>query len=98
MSLGRFNTPLALIRDRFIIACGGQVNESSATSQCEAYDIETNNWFSISSLQMPMSNTSAIVMNNRFIYLMPGPGLPDESPFLKPDCCSIEVLDTGSSI
>jgi len=36
-------------------------------------------------------------MNNRFIYLMPGHGIPDESPFLKPETCTIEVLDTGSS-
>jgi hypothetical protein len=31
MSVARFNTPLALVRDRFIIACGGQISEDKAT-------------------------------------------------------------------
>ena len=50
MSLGRFNTPLALIRDRFILACGGQIADNLATNLCEAFDTETNTWFPIASL------------------------------------------------
>ena len=50
MSIGRFNTPLALIRDRFILACGGQTNEDAATNTCEAFDVDTNTWFSIAPL------------------------------------------------
>lgn len=26
MNLGRYNAPLCLVRDRFVIACGGQIN------------------------------------------------------------------------
>jgi len=98
MSIGRFNTPLALIRDRFILACGGQTNEDAATNTCEAFDIDTNTWFSIAPLKQAISNTSAIVMNNRFVYLMPGSGIAGEQLGLKPEQCCIEMLDTGSSI
>jgi hypothetical protein len=98
MNLGRFNAPLALVRDRFILACGGQVSENAATNACEAYDIDTNTWFAIAPLKQAISNTSAIVMNNRFVYLMPGSGIAGEQLGVKPDYCCIEMLDTGSSI
>ena len=98
MSAGRFNAPLALVRDRFILACGGQTSENTATTACEAYDIDTNTWFAIAPLKQPISNTSAVVMNNRFVYLMPGSGIAGEQLGVKADCCSIDVLDTGSSI
>jgi hypothetical protein len=98
MNLGRFNTPLALVRDRFLILCGGQINQDNSTNLCEAFDTETNTWFGIAPLSKPMSNTSAVVMNNRFIYLLPGTDVSSEHQALKTDSCSIEVLDTGSSI
>jgi hypothetical protein len=90
MSMGRYNMPLALVRDRFILACGGQTSENTATNTCEAFDIDTNTWFSIAPLKQPMSNTSAVVMNNRFVYLMPGSGIAGEQLGTKPEHCYIE--------
>jgi hypothetical protein len=97
MQQGRFNSPLAMVRDRFIFAIGGQTSDRTATSQCEVFDTMNNAWFSISPLNKPAANTSAIVMNNRFIYLMPGAGIPDDPSAQKPETCTIEILDTGSS-
>lgn len=42
------------------------------TKQCEAYDTRANHWFPIQDLPVAVSNTSTIVMQERYIYLMPG--------------------------
>ena len=72
MKTGRFQAPLALVRDRFILALGGFTGRSTATKTCECYDTTTNYWFNIASLPGQSMNTNAVVMNDRFVYIMPG--------------------------
>ena len=38
MKTARFMTPLALVRDRFVLALGGFTGRSQATKACECYD------------------------------------------------------------
>lgn len=74
MKTARYAAPLALIRDRFILAISGCISRDSSvmTKQCEAYDTRANHWFPIQDLPVAVSNTSTIVMQERYIYLMPG--------------------------
>ena len=72
MKTARFGAPLALVRDRFVLAIGGMVGRNQPTKNCEAYDTATNFWFPINELPVTVQNTNTIVMNNRFVYLMPG--------------------------
>ena len=44
MKTGRFFAPLALIRDRFILALGGFTGRATSTKTCECYDTWTNFW------------------------------------------------------
>ena len=92
MTAGRFLAPLALIRDRFILAMGGYTSRSSTTKQAECYDTQTNYWFPIAALPATIVNSTAVVMNERWVYLMPGSNREAEiGGFL-----SILTLDTGS--
>ena len=47
MQLPRFEIPLALVHDRFILAIGGKTNSTAAgkTRRCEAYDTVSDQWF-----------------------------------------------------
>ena len=72
MKTAKFHSPIALIRDRFVLALGGFLSRTSSTKTCEAYDTHTNTWFSIASLPSMSVNATAVVMNERFVYLMPG--------------------------
>ena len=95
MKTARFGAPTALIRDRFILAISGCTSKSSGalTKHCEAYDTQTNHWFPIQDLPVGVTGTSAVVMNQRFVYLMPGAN-PE---CRKGDSLIIHSLDTGSS-
>ena len=93
MKTGRFFAPLALIRDRFILALGGFTGRSTATKTCECYDSMTNYWFNITSLPGQSINTNAVVMNERFVYLMPGNNREAQVG----QHLIINLLDTGSS-
>eukprot|EP00353_Schmidingerella_taraikaensis_P008791 CAMPEP_0185585192 /NCGR_PEP_ID=MMETSP0434-20130131/37147_1 /TAXON_ID=626734 ORGANISM="Favella taraikaensis, Strain Fe Narragansett Bay" /NCGR_SAMPLE_ID=MMETSP0434 /ASSEMBLY_ACC=CAM_ASM_000379 /LENGTH=133 /DNA_ID=CAMNT_0028205369 /DNA_START=251 /DNA_END=652 /DNA_ORIENTATION=- len=42
------------------------------TIRCEAYDTASDQWLTMQALPFFCVNTSAVVMRNRFIYLMPG--------------------------
>ena len=77
--MARFEIPLALVHDRFILALGGKKGkgkgaqgQAETTKLCEAYDSVTNHWFQIDSLPFTCSGTSAVVMNDQEVYLMPG--------------------------
>ena len=74
MQSPRFEIPLALVHDRFILAIGGKTSHAAngKTRRCEAYDTLTNHWFQIDSLPTLIVETSAIVLNKREVYLMPG--------------------------
>ena len=71
MQAPRYDIPLALVHDRFILAMGGKTS-TTKTRRCEAYDTVTNHWFQIDSLPALIVDTSAVVLNNREVYLMPG--------------------------
>ena len=61
----RFEIPLALVHDRFILAIGGKTNKTMGTRRCEAYDTVTNHWFQIDALPLTYtSGTGAVVMND----------------------------------
>lgn len=72
MKTARFNAPLALVRDRFVMALGGFTGRQSTTKTCECYDTWTNYWYNIASLPTTSVNACAVVLNERWIYLMPG--------------------------
>lgn len=93
MKTARFHIPLALIRDRFVLALGGFTSRQQATKTCECYDTWTNYWFNINPLPTQSINTTAVVMNERWIYLMPGANR--EAQF--GNHLFINVLDTGST-
>ena len=92
MNQARILAPLALVRDRFVLALGGFTSRSTSTKLAECFDTQTNNWFQIASLPATSVNTTAIVMNERWVYLMPG---------ANPECKAgshlcIQMLDSGS--
>jgi len=92
MKTARFGAVLALIRDRFVLAIGGMTGKAAATNLCEAFDVQTNAWFTTQALPVPVSNTTAVVMQDRVVYLMPG----SNSSCRKGETLIIHVLDTGS--
>ena len=93
MKTARFLVPLALIRDRFILALGGFTGRTVATKTCECYDTVTNCWFNINPLPSQVVNTTAVVMNERWIYLMPG----NNRELQVANHLLVNLLDTGSS-
>ena len=88
----RFDIPLALVHDRFLLAIGGKTNNTQVgrTRRCEAFDTVANHWFHIDSLPAAYVDTSALVMNNREVYMMPGSNRDRNSNAL-----TICRLDTG---
>ena len=72
MELPRFNAPLCLIRGRFILALGGYIAIHNITQKCEVYDSSLNHWFPMADLPIQFINSTAVVMNHRTVYLMPG--------------------------
>ena len=80
MQTARFGSPLALVHKRFLLALGGFVTPNDQTGQCEAFDTVTNRWFGIGELPFAMQNTTAVVMNDRTVYLMPGKQTKNKSP------------------
>ena len=42
------------------------------TLSCEGFDTVKQKWFKMESIDKPRHSTSAIVMNNNAIYIMPG--------------------------
>jgi hypothetical protein len=59
---------------------------------CTAFDIETNAWFDINPLSAPRVNCSAVVLNSRYIYLMPG----SNPTAVRGNSIAIEYMDTGN--
>ena len=93
LKAARFLSPLALIRDLFVLALGGFTGRNVMTKTCECYDTWTNHWFNISSLPTPSVNATAVVMNERWVYLMPGANREAQVN----NGLLINMLDTGSS-
>jgi hypothetical protein len=95
MQTARYGATLALIRDRFVLALSGMTGRSKTTRTCEAYDTQTNHWFSIQDLPVALCNTSATVMNNRFVYVMPAAN--QECLKQGGSSLTIHMLDSGNS-
>ena len=93
MKTARFLAPLALIRDRFILALGGFTSRSSPTKVCECYDTMTNHWFNIAALPSMSTNCTSVVMNERWVYMMPGTNKDAQAG----NSLYINLLDTGAS-
>lgn len=72
MKTARYSAPLALIKDRFVLALGGYVSKYNITKMAECYDTHLNHWFSIAPLPTQVVNATTVTMNERFVYLMPG--------------------------
>lgn len=68
----RFEIPLALVHDRFILALGGKTNKTNGTRRCEAFDTVCNHWFQIETLPVTCVRATAVVLNDQEVYLMPG--------------------------
>ena len=92
MQTARFNTPLALIKDRFILALGGYISKYNTTKLSECYDTLTNTWFSIAPLPTNVVNATTVTMNERFVYLMPGANRESQAS----GALVINLLDTGA--
>ena len=95
MKFGRASASLGLVRDRFIIVMGGIIGKNKTTALCTAFDIDTNAWFDIAQLSSPRVNCSAVVLNQRYIYLMPG---ANASAMKGGNTITIEYMDTGNMV
>lgn len=98
MRQARYAAPLALVRDRFILALGGISTGNNVIRSCECYDTHTNHWFQTQDMPRACANTCAVVMNQRIVYVMPG----SNKDMLVVNgkvatALMIMVLDTGSS-
>jgi hypothetical protein len=72
LNQGRYNAPLAFIQERFVCALGGLTTNKVPTLTCEGYDVVKNQCFRMMPLEKPRYSTSAVVMQNHAIYIMPG--------------------------
>ena len=70
MKTARYSAPLALIKDRFVLALGGYISKYNITKLSECYDTHTNTWFNIAPLPTQVVNATTVVMNERFVYSM----------------------------
>jgi hypothetical protein len=93
MKVGRFNAPIALLRDKCVIVAGGQVSNSKNkfTNAVELYDSMSNKWSTIDSLQKPRGNTSLTAIANRFVYIYHGLATTLQTS----NTNSIEMIDVG---
>ncbi len=72
MKIGRFNTALSLLSDKFIFAIGGSIGKNKATDAVECFDTILNIWHPVAPLNKPRSCTSACTVGNRYLYVFPG--------------------------
>ena len=72
MPTARFDTPLALVHDKVVIALGGKTSKYHGTKRCEAFDTTTGQWVNVAPIPFFCVNTTAVVMKERYVYLMPG--------------------------
>lgn len=71
---------------------GGMIGKNKQTPICTAFDIDTNAWFDIAPLSSARVNCSAVVLNQRYIYVMPG----SNGAAIKGNSIAIEYMDTGN--
>ena len=71
MNQARHSCPIALIKDRFILAAGGntEIQKKNYTNTTEIYDIESGLWIQMNSMDKPRANTSMSSFNDRHIFI-----------------------------
>lgn len=77
MNVGRFQAPIKLLNERFILAAGGVTSIGPAykdrlTNSCEILDIKQNQWFEIAPMEFARSSTSLCAYNNRHVFIFHG--------------------------
>ena len=61
-----------------IYVCGGLHHEDTVLKKCEVYNIQTNSWESIKSMNVKRKDSSCVLMNGEFVYVFGGSN-PDEN-------------------
>lgn len=79
LKTSRFSAPLVLLNDKFIMTAGGQtsINRNKNTVTSELYEISTNTWTPLDSMQKARSNTSLCAVANKLVFIFHG--LPSNS-------------------
>lgn len=77
MNIARCSTPVHLLKDRYILAAGGNLSiggggRDKYTNTCELFDIHKKTWSQICSMDKPRANTSMAVINDRHIFIFQG--------------------------
>lgn len=92
MHSARFDTPLALVYDRYILALGGKTSKQHGTKRCEVFDSATNVWQNIAPTPFFCVNSSTVVLKKRHVYMMPGNNRETQAN----SALLIGYLDTGA--
>jgi hypothetical protein len=64
MAEKRYNSPIALLQERFVIVMGGMGQYHMPITSTEGFDTVKLKWFKMQHLEKPRCATSAVVMNN----------------------------------
>ena len=92
MNMARYDTPLALVYDRYVLAFGGKTSKYHGTKRCELFDTKTEQWLQMAPIPFFCVNTAACVIQKRHVYLMPGRNREN----LVNQSMIIGYLDTGA--
>ena len=65
MHTARFDTPLAMVYERFILAFGGKTSKYHGTKRCEVYDTKEEQWINSASMPFFCVNIAPIVIKRR---------------------------------
>lgn len=68
----RFDTQLALVFERYLLAFGGKISKFHGTKRCEIMDTKSGGWSQLVPMPYFAVNTSAVTCNKRQVYLLPG--------------------------
>ena len=92
MHTARFDTPLALVYGKYILAFGGKTSKYHGTKRCEVFDTKGEQWLHLAPMPFFCVNTSAVVIQKRYVYLMPGHNRETQTQ----GALMIGYLDTGA--
>lgn len=92
MKTARYNVPILLLKDQFILAAGGLTaanQRSKMTQATEIFDTKTHQWYSLAPLLKARGATSMTAIANRHVFIFNGvEGGPQQKH-------AIEYLDLG---
>lgn len=74
------------------MAIGGKTSKHNESKKCEAYDTVSDKWINLGQVPFQCFNTTAVVLRNRYVYLMPG---QNQQAFVN-NCAMIGFLDAGT--